>query len=127
MGLCLCSCNCSNELSTIKKKDKSNINIENLDEQEDKFLNTDNQEIKKAQELIEEIVPKIPRLSLNPHSNGITNNIIINNIVISPHSKSDVRENDRLETFDSKNSLISINIRKRPIFAKLNTRKSSKN
>ena len=127
MGLCLCTCNCSNDLLFTKKKDNNNINIENLDEHEDKLLIANKQKIDNAHGLIDHTVQKIPRLSLNPLSNGITNNIIINHIIISPHSKSEVRENERVETFDSKNSLVSINIKKRPIFAKLNTKKSSKN
>ena len=127
MGLCPCSCKLSNELYSTIRNDQSKINIENLDENEDKFLNTDKHKTAKAQRLINHIIQKIPRSSLNPVSKSITNNIIINNIVVSPHSKSEISENEKMEPLDSRNSLISINIKKRPIFAKLHTRKSSKN
>ena len=127
MGLCPCTCKLSNELYSTIKNDQSKINIENLDENEDKLLNnTEKHKTTKAQRLINHSIQKIPRSSLNPVSNNITNNIIINNIVVSPHSKSEISECEKLENLDSRNSLISINIKKRPIFAKLHTKKSSK-
>jgi hypothetical protein len=127
MGPCPCSCKLSNELYSTIRNDQSKINIENLDENEDKFLNTDKHKTAKAQCFINHTMQKIPRSSLNPVSKSITNNIIMNNIVVSPHSKSEISENEKMEPLDSRNSLISINIKKRPIFAKLHTRKSSKN
>ena len=126
MGPCPCSCKHSNELWSTLKNDQSKINIENLDENEDKLLNADKQNTVKAQRLINHSVRKIPKSSLNPVTNTITNNIIINNIIVSPHSKSEISESEKLEHIDSRNSIISISIKKRPIFAKLNTKKSSK-
>lgn len=126
MGLCPCSYNMSNEICSTIKNDKSNIKIENLDENEDKLLNTDKQMAVKAQRLINKTMQKLHRSSLKPISKTITNNIIINNIIVLPHSQSEISESEKSEELDSKNSLPSINIKKRPIFAKLNTKKSSK-
>lgn len=126
MGMCQYNCQKSNELYSTIKIDKRNIKIECLDEHEHNLLNDDKQIAATAQRLINNSVHRTNRSSLNPSCKNITNNIILNNIILIPHSQSEVCESDKSEEYGSKNSISSINIKRRPIFAKLNTKRSSK-
>lgn len=126
MGMCHFNCQNSIELFSTMKNDKKNIKIEDLDENENDLLNEDKQLAATAQRLINNTVYKTNRSALYPSYKHLTNNIVINNIILIPHSQSEVSESDKSEEFQSKNSLPSINIKRRPIIAKLNTRKSSK-
>lgn len=127
MGLCQWNCQNSSELRSTIKNDKGYIRIENLDEIEDSLLKVNKQSALNAQRLFNNTFQTSNRSSINPISKNLTNNIIINNIIVLHHSKSEVTESERSEEFDSRKSLASINIKRRPILDKLNTKRSSKN